>query len=128
MDDKFIQLIEDTVAKVLEQGVKSQAGYTCRDGTVEIVCAYRGYNGNKCFVGHMISDDKYDVELEGNTTCDNKVKKAIMRSNPDIMFDSTMFGWIAIFQNIHDGKFEDEWPQHFDRQLKKMKECPNFYS
>lgn len=124
MNDKFIQLMEDTVAKVLKQGVKSQADYTCKDGTVELVCAYRGYNGNKCFVGHMISDDKYDVEIEGNTIYDDKVKKAVIRSNPDITFDTEMFNWLQVFQRIHDGKLVEDWGDNFTLYLERLrKEC-----
>lgn len=51
------QEIFDTVYKaLLEQGEPS-----VNNG----VCAYRGANGNKCAVGHMISDDLYDPEFEG---------------------------------------------------------------
>lgn len=128
MDDKFIQLMEDTVAKVLKQGVKSQTDYTYKGGTVELVCSYRGYNGNKCFVGHMISDDKYDVEIEGKTVYDDRVKKAIIRSHPDITFNTEMFGWIALMQGVHDSEPVEEWEQHFNHYLEKMKACPNFYS
>ncbi len=28
-------------------------------------CRYRGYNGRKCAIGHLISDEEYSIELEG---------------------------------------------------------------
>jgi hypothetical protein len=30
-----------------------------------IHCMYRGRNGNRCAVGHLISDDIYDPKMEG---------------------------------------------------------------
>lgn len=33
-------------------------------------CVYRGPNGLKCAIGHLISDDDYDPEMEGRVVWD----------------------------------------------------------
>jgi hypothetical protein len=29
-------------------------------------CRYRGYDGRKCAIGHLISDEEYSIDLEGS--------------------------------------------------------------
>ncbi len=66
-------------------------------------CRYRGYDGRKCAIGHLIPDEAYDSKYE---TCLPSVDGAIhglLRVScglPDIGFPE--FSQLREFQRIHD--------------------------
>jgi hypothetical protein len=49
-------------------GLKSQGFKRSTAFADEFVgtCRYRGYDGRKCAIGHLISDEEYSTELEGS--------------------------------------------------------------
>ena len=47
-------------------------------------CAYRGFEGRKCAVGWLISDDKYYPELEKNGE-GHKLPKSVLNFRPSSM-------------------------------------------
>jgi hypothetical protein len=53
----FQELFDFAAEKLLVQGCKSFELGTCR---------YRGPNGTKCAIGHMVSDEKYHPTFESN--------------------------------------------------------------
>lgn len=52
-------MLKEMIQKTIEQG---QGSFEVLGGLVR--CLYRGPNGNKCAVGHLIPDDKYVPEME----------------------------------------------------------------
>ncbi|HAW53696.1 MAG TPA: hypothetical protein DCX29_01705 [Hyphomonas sp.] len=59
LPDKFL----NAILAVVKQGRQSLSA----DGA----CMYRGPDGCKCAIGHMIPDDDYDLRFEGNTIDDD---------------------------------------------------------
>lgn len=60
------QIFDTAVAALIKQGEPSY-----RYG-----CYYRGQNGTKCAIGHLIPDEKYSEGLEGLTANRAAVRKA----------------------------------------------------
>ena len=59
----FQELLTFVVLAVVKQGAPSINSQPDKDGNV--VCEYRAENGNKCAFGHLISDDEYQIAMEG---------------------------------------------------------------
>ena len=53
------ELFQTLVTKTLKNKVPAWDSHTDR-------CTYRGPKGSKCPVGHMIPDDEYEENMEGN--------------------------------------------------------------
>lgn len=69
--------------------------------TVFAGCRYRGPDGFKCAVGHLISDEYYLASLEGRNADDPAVVQALRGSGAfsDAMFES---GFLTELQGAHD--------------------------
>ena len=59
---------------LLNQGEKSQEGGVAPHNT----CVYRSSEGLSCAVGCLIPDDKYNVNLEGQSAYDDDVMEALV--------------------------------------------------
>ncbi len=57
------QIFDTVLEKLLAQGCRSRLG----DSHIDSYCAYRGNNGTKCAIGHLIPDELYKEEIEGLT-------------------------------------------------------------
>jgi hypothetical protein len=69
------QEIFDTVARaILKQGVPS-VGFKS-SGRID-ACQYRGVNGAKCAVGHLITDDEYSRSMENMNVLDMQDRKLL---------------------------------------------------
>ena len=87
---------------LLLQGVKS----------VDIFgnCRYRGDNGTKCFVGHLIADEHYTEDLEGYNIGDAGVRHALLCSGVNL--DAVDI--LAVGQAIHDSVEPEQWEEAFN--------------
>jgi hypothetical protein len=65
--------------------------------TTNGACRYRRPSGNKCAVGHLISDDKYDPDMEGTGVTNPRVYKAL---GDDISAEDISF--LHSLQSCHD--------------------------
>lgn len=87
----------DTVARALAaQGRPSVSAETC-------LCRYRGDNGTKCAVGHLIPDELYRPELEGNvasTLCIREITEALGHNRV----------LVRELQHAHDNAYDDSSP------------------
>lgn len=63
------ELVLKAITGVIKQGRKSYGK--------DDVCAYRGPEGLKCAVGHLIDDKFYDIGLEGKGVLDVVIKESI---------------------------------------------------
>lgn len=64
------QIFDQACAGVLRQG--------CASMVMDAFCAYRGYNGTKCAIGHCIPDDLYQPGME------NKAPEQLLRDYPEL--------------------------------------------
>lgn len=75
-------------------------------------CAYRGINGLKCAVGHLIDDSEYDPEYEGSSVevvlreCDTSIGREILSLSEKEQKD--MVSFLAYLQIAHDNYSEPE--------------------
>lgn len=89
-------LFDLIVSKVLEQGMPSadEGGY----------CMYRGIEGRKCAIGHLIPDDIYDSKMEGSfDTLKNYLKYRSDNTSNElylILLDHGVL--LSDLQNAHD--------------------------
>lgn len=84
------QMFDTIIEKMVEQRVPS----VNKDG----YCVYRGPNGTKCAVGHLITDDEYSEEMESAKASD--VAKHIER-----FYDHRFF--LQELQHCHDKAVDD---------------------
>ena len=97
-EDKFKKVVIEAIGKTINQGRKSM---DTRDSN----CRYRGCDGDRCTIGHMIKDEYYDEHLEGKTAASTLVSSAIESSNG---IDLSYSSWDDIqlldnLQSAHDG-------------------------
>lgn len=77
-------------------GVLAQGGPSVNE---QGVCRYRGVNGTKCAVGHMIPDGVYYPGMEGSWITD------LVKENPTTLGDDSRF--LQLFQGCHDSAYEE---------------------
>jgi len=100
-----------SIRAVIAQGEKSLG---------EGGCLYRGPNGLKCAIGHLIPDSTYTSCIEDKTLClGNRVSDVFpnkYKSNSQ---------WIELFNNVqtqHDNAWEDDFVVSFiDNIIKHVK-------
>lgn len=106
------EAFDTALFKLREQGVRSLR--------VEVpgaltMCVYRAPNGVKCAVGHLIPDEHYSPELEGNEV--TRLPPELMNSvfagvNPDLLAD---------MQFVHDVHMPETKGAPLDRWEGRMK-------
>ena len=108
-------LFEKAIEKLEAQGVRSY-------DAEKDMCKYRDGKGNCCLFGHMISDEHYDEDLEGFTSRNSKVLRAIEQTT-GVDLRTTFEPYdLARLQEVHDIHWEegDDFKKYipFDIQLK----------
>lgn len=89
------QIFDTVLARLREQGRASvnERGH----------CAYRGENGAKCAVGHLMPDDKFDPEWEGSVyDLPDEAFEAMGVSGDDL-------GFLLHLQKAHDECLDARW-------------------
>ncbi len=95
------EVFNDVVNHARKQGCKSKG----------IICAYRGNNGTKCFIGIFIPDNLYSCVMEGDNVFE------LESYYPEIfeIFEKDVdMGFLNDIQGIHDMASVDEWESHFE--------------
>lgn len=85
----------------LEEGVAFYSEDVSRRATERRSCFYRAENGNKCFIGRWIPDDKYDKDMEG------KVITNWLVSILPTHISELGLEFLSMCQALHDGC--DNW-------------------
>ena len=84
-----------------EQGFGHSLG-PANDGT----CAYRGKNGRKCLIGHLIPDDRYTMNLESDGPIDLAVKGIFGTGYGEVSAEPKEkeedAGFLRALQMVHD--------------------------
>lgn len=92
---KLNEITRNAIANVLAQ---SDLSVVPNDQS----CLYRGANGSKCIIGHMIHDSHYSEKLEHNGIDDSiEVVRAVENSN-DIELNTRDLSVLVLLQDLHD--------------------------
>ena len=92
-------------------GLKAQGfNRAVRDTGPLAICQYRGEDGLKCAIGHLIPDEKYEEGLEGLCASVPEVRDASGTSGVD-------WNFLDDLQVCHD---EGNTPEDMERLLKRF--------
>jgi hypothetical protein len=70
----------------------------------------------KCAAGHLILDEFYDPNIEGEgISAGNLAEKAIIKSNPEWNYDGSSLEMIDVLQTVHDRRFTEDWPSLLEK-------------
>ncbi len=120
-----MQVMDYIVTKLLKQGkksVESFMNYETDEYEPSGDCSYRGFirNGDgqiidtlKCAVGHIISDDVYDEQLESQTVDNTFVIDAVKVSCENWEVTDNSLGMLKVLQRIHDMIEPERWENNF---------------
>ena len=87
---------------IAARGILEQGAYSLNKARTS--CMYRGENGTKCAVGHLIPDDDYDPLMEGKAASDYKILDVI-----DVLCDN--FFLCSMQARIHDIPSIEGWDE-----------------
>ena len=95
------------------------------------MCGYRGQDGCKCALGHLIPDELYDPSIEGGSLPTNPDKPCNERSGKIANIFTQVLGrpltkddcmFLRALQEVHDTTDEDEeqaWREALERFARK---------
>jgi hypothetical protein len=89
------------------------------------LCAYRGDNGMKCAIGHVIADEHYAMGLEGSGI--EGVIDIVKKSNPEWVVTEDSMEMLRLLQNVHDVENPENWGKHFALIADNFQEDGSFY-
>lgn len=98
--------MKEAILALLKQGKKS----VDRNG----MCKYRGPDGLKCAVGHMLSDEEYKPEMENVG-----VKSLVTLYKLDFSYDITL---LRALQSAHDCTQDETFVDDFKANLRRTPE------
>lgn len=123
--DNDMKVMDYIVSNLLKQGkksVESIMNYDTDEYEPGGDCVYRGFIRNddgqimdtlKCAVGHIISDDVYDDQLESQTVDNTFVIDAVKVSCENWEFTDNSLGMLKVLQRIHDMIEPEKWESNF---------------
>lgn len=107
------------------RGIRAQ-GYrpsVVRDDEI-VSCKYRGPDGLKCYIGHIILDGDYRPEMEGAIGSDilHKLSKLRPEVYGDLDFDATVVdtGLFNKLQSAHDCYLDQRGPERFEQAVERI--------
>lgn len=112
------EIFDASVKGLASQGFERSMSKTIDSLTK--VCAYRGSDGRKCSIGHLIPDEFYAPEIEGfGISLLTEKSSGVFNRGVDYMFDFGEFDvdFLARLQNAHDS---GETPNIMVRRLRKL--------
>ncbi len=113
------EVFDKSVGALLKQGCRSLLAEPIPPKEpVQAVttCAYRGIEGAKCAVGHLIDDAHYSPAFEGCGVYDERVSSALASSS----VPESAQGLLCDLQGIHDETPVAEWPVAFRRVARRL--------
>lgn len=105
MTNEEKKLYQDTFDKVWtainEQKRPAQKYVQRKNGKgADLLCAFRGCNGYKCAIGHLIPDNEYSQDLEGASLLD------VTQAVPSLKSFQGDVSFLYDLQGAHDGASE----------------------
>jgi hypothetical protein len=107
------EIFDKSVGGVIAQGQQSLN----RDKSS---CMYRGEDGAKCVVGHLITDENYYSSYEGGDISSSRVRAAVEGSIGELSTDA--FNLLKDLQEIHDDGPEHGFIEEFIKGAIKVAE------
>lgn len=84
------------------------------EGYLEAMCSIN--EDAKCAVGHLISDEFYSPNFEGETIeYGSDIWDAVISSNPEWKISDNSFKLLSTLQAIHDRQRVEDWEESFKR-------------
>jgi hypothetical protein len=106
----YQKAIDIAVPALLKQGARSM------DYTVIGLCAYRGFDGKKCAVGWLMTDENYDPAFDG---CDGRGWNDVLETIGVPIEHQLDNGFYNKFQKCHD-KARGGFIPEFTARVKKL--------
>ncbi len=97
---KPVPLNRQEVFNKVVRGLHLQGGPSIGDGG----CLYRGPNGRKCGIGHLITDEHYDRNIEGNMAASGDVINCVRKSLNALIETEEDFSFLVALQKVHDAQ------------------------
>lgn len=91
------QIFDTVVSKLLIQGQNS---------VDEVVCRYRGPEGRKCAIGHLIPDELYNPDFETRSIDMILEDEKLSKNLPSWMFEEKDF--LYRLQAMHDDEISED--------------------
>ena len=111
---KTIQETFDTVVKHFKQ-MKGPA----LDPVTEL-CLYRAPHGNKCFVGALIPDDKYNSKMEGESPDGPHVLPVLNALDYNMQFVSRLQSAHDMGARLYGQRDPERWRSDVQRRLESL--------
>lgn len=96
-----MKTIKEAILAVIAQGKRSV--------DVNGACMYRGPDGLKCIVGHMISDEDYSPKLENRSACSVDISNLVQGHEGYDLLE---------LQHCHDGALDNDFVNSFRANLR----------
>ena len=106
-----LEILETVTIALLKQGKVSKKYHG--------LCAYRGDDGLKCAIGHLIKDEDYSKEMEGHGVNNVLIRKALFNNDINVN-ESNIQNLIVELQAIHDHNGVGDWPKLLEEQKQKL--------
>lgn len=119
------EIFDKAVGGVVAQGGPS-SGVT-EELTAVCLCLYRGDNGRKCAVGHLIDDSAYSSELEGQNVSDEKVRWAVENSVGRELSRREV-EMLVDLQAAHDQGYGEDFPEYIPGFLYSVERIADDYN
>ncbi len=115
---KMLQLYDEACSRLIVQNAKAT-------DKSEMVCVLHAKNGNKCGVGHLISENFYRKELDGDAYMWDEIKRAVCQTNrlkvdTDEKKDDLDF-MLSQLQYLHDAYSPEHWRNESDKLREVIK-------
>ena len=108
------EIFDKVVIALRKQGKKSMDN-TMQDGNI---CRYRDYRGNKCAIGHLLSDEEYRPSMEGNSV--RSLISFRLVSDATIEWMKPHLDLLIALQAIHDSVGGPQmWENKWEKLAKK---------
>jgi hypothetical protein len=106
------QLFDIAAPALLAQNARSERSndITDIDGEItEVICAYRGKDGLKCAIGHIIPDSIYQEKMEGRAVLELYTTYADFRTLISDEWDNELLTFLDKLQSVHDNYEPQKW-------------------
>lgn len=108
------EIFDKVVIALRKQGKKSMDNSTSEGN----ICRYRDRSGNKCAIGHLLSDEEYRSSMEGNSV--RSLVSFCLVSSATIAWMKPHLDLLIALQSIHDSQDGPEmWENKWEKLAKK---------
>lgn len=121
----FLDNLRQKAIDVVYEGDEDKATNDCFYDSDEYFLDLLSEHGSdlKCAAGHLILDEFYDPNIEGQTVMeDTTVEDAIKSSNPDWDYQESSLELVKTLQQVHDFREVSSWPILFQKLEKYFDE------